>query len=78
MKVSAVNVPVVHRDEGQDTTVDPGDYIVADQNGVVVLPKQLGEQILPLMAKQGEADSKMAIDIAAGGSFMEASRRHRR
>lgn len=77
MKVTGVNVAVkLHTDE-QDMTVNPGDYIIGDLNGVVVLPKDLAEKALPLMAKQVEADSKMAEEIKKGMGFSEASKRFR-
>ncbi|KAK3355991.1 ribonuclease E inhibitor RraA/Dimethylmenaquinone methyltransferase [Neurospora tetraspora] len=78
LKVAAVNVPVkLQTDEQQDMTINPGDYIVADINGVVVLPKELAEQALPLMAKQVEADTKMQVAIEGGMGFAEASRKFR-
>jgi hypothetical protein len=44
---------------------------------VVVLPKGLAERALPLMAKQVEADAKMAAEIRKGMTFTEASKRFR-
>ncbi|KAL1843480.1 hypothetical protein VTJ49DRAFT_1351 [Mycothermus thermophilus] len=53
--------------------IAPGDYVIGDVNGVVVLPRALAEKALPLMEKQVEADSKMAAEIAKGMSFAEAT-----
>ena len=61
----------------QDATINPGDYIIADLNGVVVIPKEKAEECLPLMAKQVEADSKMAVEINKGMPFVEASKMFR-
>lgn len=72
-----VNVPVKLATNDQDMTVNAGDYLIADLNGVVVLPKALAEQALPLMKKQVEADSKMAEEIKKGMSFTEASKKFR-
>lgn len=58
-------------------TINPGDYLIADINGVVVLPKELAEKAIPLMAKQVEADSKMAVAIEQGMTFAEASKKFR-
>lgn len=58
-------------------TINPGDYIIGDLNGVVVLPRDLAEAALPLMAKQVEADSAMAAAIAGGMPFTEASKKFR-
>ncbi|KAI6575300.1 hypothetical protein MCOR09_001697 [Pyricularia oryzae] len=77
VKVVGVNVPVKLATNDQDMTVNAGDYLIADLNGVVVLPKALAEQALPLMKKQVEADSKMAEEIKKGMSFTEASKNFR-
>ncbi|KAI0544707.1 RraA-like protein [Xylaria curta] len=77
LKVAAVNVPVKLQTEDQDMEIRPGDYLIADVNGVVVLPVELAEQALPLMQKQVEADEKMAMEIKKGMSFVEASKKFR-
>ncbi|KAJ9132621.1 RraA-like protein [Pleurostoma richardsiae] len=77
VKVVGVNVSVKLQTDEQDMTINPGDYIMGDLNGVVVLPKDLAEKALPLMAKQVEADSKMALEIKNGMSFNEAAKRFR-
>ncbi|KAI0802431.1 RraA-like protein [Xylaria sp. FL0064] len=77
LKVAAVNVPVKLQTDEQDMDIRPGDYLIADLNGVVVLPVELAEKALPLMQKQVEADEKMAIEIKKGMSFVEASKKFR-
>jgi regulator of RNase E activity RraA len=77
VKVSAVNVPVKLQTEDQDATIHPGDYLIGDINGVVVLPRELALKALPLMKKQVEADDKMMEAIKQGMSFTEASKRFR-
>ncbi|KAK1778292.1 ribonuclease E inhibitor RraA/Dimethylmenaquinone methyltransferase [Copromyces sp. CBS 386.78] len=77
LKVVAVNVPVKLQTDEQDMTINPGDYIIADINGVVVLPKDLAEQALPLMAKHVEADTKMQVAMEGGMGFAEASKKFR-
>ncbi|TGJ84812.1 hypothetical protein E0Z10_g3986 [Xylaria hypoxylon] len=74
LKVAAVNVPVKLQTDEQDMEIRPGDYLIADINGVVVLPVELAEKALPLMQKQVEADEKMAAEIKKGMSFVEATR----
>lgn len=54
LKVTAVNVPVRLQTDEQDMEIRPGDYLIADINGVVVLPIELAEKALPLMQKQVE------------------------
>ncbi|KAI1462906.1 RraA-like protein [Daldinia caldariorum] len=77
LKVAAINVPVKLQTDEQDMNIRPGDYLIADLNGVVVLPANLAEQTLPLMKKQVEADDKMAEAIKEGMSFFEASKKFR-
>lgn len=71
------NVPVKLQTDEQDVTINPGDYLIGDLNGVVVLPKELAEKVLPLMAKQADADAKMAVEIRKGMSFTEAGKKFR-
>jgi regulator of RNase E activity RraA len=75
--VVGVNVPVQLQSDEQDITINPGDYLIGDLNGVVVLPKDQAEKVFPLMAKQGEADSRMAVAIKEGMPFTEASKKFR-
>lgn len=63
--------------EEQEVTIDPGDYLIGDLNGVVCLPKYLAEKAVDLMASQVEADERIASDIKQGRSFAEASKEHR-
>lgn len=77
VKVTEVNVPVKLQTDEQDITINPGDYIMGDLNGVVVIPKHLAEETLPLMSKQVEADSNMAVEISMGVSFTEAAKKFR-
>lgn len=57
--------------------VSPGDYLIGDANGVVVLRKGLAKHVLPLMAEQVAADSQMAVAIQQGMTFSEASKKFR-
>jgi regulator of RNase E activity RraA len=60
-----------------DLFVTPGDYLIADLNGVVLVPKSLAQDVLPLMAKQVAADAKVAEAIQGKMTFTEASRKFR-
>ncbi|KAI0476486.1 RraA-like protein [Xylariaceae sp. FL0804] len=77
LKVAAVNVPVRLQTDEVDAEVRPGDYVIADLNGVVVLPAGLAESALPLMRKQVEADDLMAAAIKKGMGFSEAANKFR-
>jgi regulator of RNase E activity RraA len=58
-------------------TINPGDIIFGDLNGVVCVPKDAVDKILELMPKQVEADENMAKDIAQGMTFAAARDKHR-
>ncbi|CAH0028533.1 unnamed protein product [Clonostachys rhizophaga] len=77
VKVAAVNVAVRLQTPDQDITIHPGDYMIADLNGVVVLPSDLVEKAIPLMAKQVEADSKVMEALDNGMGFTEAVKKFR-
>ncbi|KAJ6012641.1 ribonuclease E inhibitor RraA/Dimethylmenaquinone methyltransferase [Penicillium canescens] len=74
---SAVNVPVRLNSENQDAWIQPGDYIIADMNGVVRLPQELAEQVLDLIPAIAEADVKCAEGIKAGRTVAEVFREFR-
>lgn len=74
---SKIDVPVRLNSSDQDTTIYPGDILIADLNGVVCLPQGLAEQAIDLIGSQVEADERMAADIKNGITFSEASKKHR-
>ncbi len=61
LKVAGVNVSVKLQTDEQDMEIRPGDYLIADINGVVVLPVELAEKALPLMQKQVEVSSRARL-----------------
>lgn len=72
-----VNIPVNLRTNDQDVTINPGDYIIGDLNGVVCLPQELAQKAITLLAPQAEADRLIAQDIEDGIKFTDASKKHR-
>lgn len=77
VKVVGVNVPIQVRSQYLKRSVEPGDYVVADLDGIVVIPKGLVEKMIPLIQPQVSADEQMQEAIKAGMSFMEASQKFR-
>ncbi|KAH7037419.1 ribonuclease E inhibitor RraA/Dimethylmenaquinone methyltransferase [Microdochium trichocladiopsis] len=77
LKVAGVNVPVKLQTDDLEIEICPGDYIIGDMNGVVVLPAADAEKALPLMKKQVEMDDQMAVAVKGGMSFVEASKKFR-
>ena len=81
---SAVNVPlrITHELVGEDsafppTDVNPGDWIIADQDGVVCVPQELIEKVVELADKGQQVDLKCMEDICAGKGVQETFRLHR-
>lgn len=72
-----VEVPVKLNSTEADITINPGDYIIADSNGVVVLPKEKAELVLEAMAQKVAADTRVAEELKKGMSFTEACKKFR-
>lgn len=62
-----------------DVKVCPGDVVCADpgEQGVVVVPKELVEQVLELCPKLTEADERVVEEVKGGGTVKEAFAKHR-
>lgn len=62
-----------------DVEVSPGDIICADpeEQGVVVVPKDLVGKVLELCPKLTEADERVVEDVKGGGTVKEAFAKHR-
>ncbi|KAK7216230.1 hypothetical protein V2G26_004233 [Clonostachys chloroleuca] len=69
---SQVSVPIQLQSSIQEATINPNDYIIADKDGVVVLPADLAEQVLEIIPKVVSADEKCAEAIKGGMSVEEA------
>ena len=76
-KVVGTNEPLQLDHDGTSRTVNPGDWVVADLDGVVVIPLDKVEAVIPLMQPQVDADSKVAEALKGGMSFEEASKKFR-
>lgn len=74
---SEVQVPIKYSSPHQEAWIYPGDYIVADLDGVVVLPASLVDQVLDVIPKIVGADEKCAEAINGGMSVQEAFKRFR-
>jgi regulator of RNase E activity RraA len=80
---SAVNVPLVISSQSEEVdrfpavTVRPGDWMVADEDGVVCVPRELEEEVVALAAKGREVDSRCLEDIKAGMGVQASFKKHR-
>ncbi|KAL4894017.1 ribonuclease E inhibitor RraA/Dimethylmenaquinone methyltransferase [Aspergillus ambiguus] len=74
---SEMNVPIRLNSDTQDAWINPGDYIIADLNGVVRLPQELAEQVLEAIPPIAEADAKCAEGIRAGRTVQDVFKEYR-
>jgi len=66
-RVEAIDKPVMCG----EVLVHPGDLIVADFDGVVVVPKRLEKQVLKFAREKVEGESKTRQDLLAGRSLRD-------
>ncbi|MGD2140173.1 MAG: hypothetical protein PVH25_07255 [Burkholderiales bacterium] len=74
LKVNAIHVPI----EIDGVRVDPGDVIVADSTGLVVVPYQRAAQVAELAEGYARDDAKAEEELRKGLSFSEAMARFKR
>lgn len=76
-RASEANVPVKLNSAIQDVWVRPGDYIIADLDGVVCVPEALVEDALEAIPRIVEADKKCADGIKQGRTVEEVFKEFR-
>ncbi|KAI0368350.1 RraA-like protein [Pilatotrama ljubarskyi] len=80
---SEVNVPLVIRppdvseEDFPAVQVSPGDWMVADEDGVVCIPAGLAEGVIALATKGREVDERCMQDIRAGKGIQATFKLHR-
>ena len=73
-KVSGINVPI----ECGGVTVAPGDIVVADVDGVVVIPKQKLAEVLKLAQEIDETEKAEVIELKKGDKMADVIRKYAR
>ncbi|KAG2153712.1 ribonuclease E inhibitor RraA/Dimethylmenaquinone methyltransferase [Suillus bovinus] len=58
-------------------TVTPGDWIVADEDGVVCVPVDMVDKVVELAQKGQDIDAKCMADIKAGKGIQASFKEHR-
>jgi regulator of RNase E activity RraA len=87
-RTSAVNIPLLisPQNEGEleegsvafeGVRMEPGDWMVADEDGVVCVPQGIVEKVIKLAKKGREVDEKILEDIKAGKSVQASFKLHR-
>ena len=80
---AAVNVPltILPQGPGAETfpavTIEPGDWMVSDEDGVVCVPQVLESQVIELATKGRQVDSLCMDDIRAGKGVQNSFKVHR-
>jgi regulator of RNase E activity RraA len=74
LNVSAINVPI----EIDGVSVNPGDVIVADSTGVVVVPHADAQNVADLAEQYARDDRAAEAEIRKGLSFSDAMAKFRR
>jgi len=69
-----VNVPI----RLGEVLVQPGDYVVGDANGVVVVPKDLTVEVLLAVEEVVEIEDKIRAELRAGENPMTLYQKYRR
>lgn len=83
---SAINVPLLIAPQGElgqgesafpPVRVEPGDWMVADEDGVVCIPQELKSKVVELAVKGREVDARCMQDIKAGFGVQASFKKHR-
>lgn len=61
----------------QEAVITPGDFLVADVDGVVLVPGSLVEKVLDVVPAIVEADEKCAVAIKQGMTVQQAFKEFR-
>ncbi|KAJ3104378.1 hypothetical protein HDU96_008945 [Phlyctochytrium bullatum] len=78
VRPARVGEPVVlAKDSAWPVLVRPGDWIVADRDGAVRVPKERVEEVVAAALAVRDADTKCLEDILKGTTIVEAFKRHR-
>ena len=72
-----VNMTSDQRGGLAEVTVNPGDLLIADDDGVVCVPKLLEKEVLRVASQGREIDGRCLEDIRSGVGVAESFRRHR-
>lgn len=78
-KVTAWGAPVTMRGATRrQVTVNPGDFILGDADGIVVIPRAMVTEVAERVEKMTSHEHALRAEIRAGMTLSEAMRRHGR
>jgi regulator of RNase E activity RraA len=64
----AVSISNVH--------VKPGDLVVGDESGVVIVPRERAEEIFTIATEISEKERQIENEVESGSALREARRKH--
>ena len=78
---SAINVPIAIGDKSQESfppvTIQPGDWMVADEDGIVCVPRAMLDNVIKMAQNGREVDARCMEDIKAGLGVQASFKKHR-
>lgn len=74
-RASEIDIPLQFKG---DLWINPGDVLVGDEDGVVVVPPSLAEQVIELCQERLEIDEKTLAALGEGSPMGDAIRRFRK
>jgi regulator of RNase E activity RraA len=76
VRMAAMQEPVVVGADGDRITVHPGDVVVADGSGVVVVPAALADEVVHTVSRVAEMEQLVLAEVRAGTPLRVARARH--
>jgi regulator of RNase E activity RraA len=73
VQVDATQIPVALG----DVRVVPGDIVVGDKDGIVVVPANRADEVFQKALTTREAEEKILNSVLAGDSLADARKKHR-
>lgn len=74
-RASEINVPLQFKD---DLWINPGDILVGDADGVVVVPTSLMDQVIELCKERAEMDAHTLEALQRGEGIGDAIKKYRK
>jgi len=72
-KVNGCQIPVVLRGATSSfVTVNPGDFVLGDEDGVIIIPQEVVEKVLIEVEALTETEQKIRVELSKGLSLQDA------
>ena len=74
--ITALDCPIEVRGLAGPVAVSPGDLVLADHDGVIVIPSALAEKVIAPTEQAEALEARVKADVLRGVPRLEASRKH--